>query len=324
MLQWRRRSTFWTSIAAAVCASTCASAQPDYPNRVVQIVNPTLAGSTTDVLVRVLAAGLSARLGQQFVIVNRPGAGGAIGTLSVARAEPDGYTLWFGAVYALSVLTKLKGTEAGYDPDALTPVCQTVSNAMVMAVRADSRFKTLADLVTAARREPGKLNYGHQGAGSIPNLSMEEFLDAAQLKINGVPYRGDPAVITDLLGGNIDVAGLVQGTAAAAGEQLRVLGIFSEERHPAFPGVPTVKEQGYDVAPISFGGLMAPKGTPDPVIAKLAAACEGAAKDEAYATAAKRGGQPDAYYADLAVFRQRLARDIEAKQRLLTKMGLAR
>jgi tripartite-type tricarboxylate transporter receptor subunit TctC len=324
MIQLRRCTTFWASIAAAVCAFTGANAQQDYPNRVVQIVNPTLAGSTTDVLVRVLANGLSTRLGQQFVIVNRPGAGGAIGTLSVARAEPDGHTLWFGAVYALSVLTKLKTTEAGYEADALAPICQTVSNAMVMAVRADSAFKTLADLVAAARREPGKLNYGHQGAGSIPNLSMEEFLDAAQLKVKGVPYRGDPAVITDLLGGNIDVAGLVQGTAAAAGAQLRILGIFSEERHPAFPGVPTVKEQGYDVAPISFGGLMAPKGTPDAVIAKLAGACAAAAKDEAYATAAKRGGQPDAYYADLAVFRQRLARDIEAKQRLLTKMGLAR
>jgi tripartite-type tricarboxylate transporter receptor subunit TctC len=310
----------WLAVASI---SATAHAQT-YPARTVQIVNPTQAGATTDVLARVLANGMASRLGQQFVIVNRPGAGGAIGTAAVARAEADGYTLWFGAVYTLSVLTKLKETEAGYSEKALVPVCQTVSNAMVLVVSNDSPYQTLADLVKAARANPGKLNYGHQGAGSIPNLSVEEFLDAADLKINAIPFRGDPAVITALLGNNIDAGGLVQGTAAAARDKLRILGIFAEERHPAFPGVPTVKEQGYDVAPISFGGLMAPAGTPEPVIARLASACEGAAKDEAYAKAAKAGGQPDNYFADRKVFGERLARDIAAKDRLLKKMGLGR
>ena len=313
------------SAAALIGLSMAAPAQAQtYPSRTVQIVNPTQAGATTDVLARVLANGMASRLGQQFVIVNRPGAGGAIGTAAVARADADGYTLWFGAVYTLSVLTKLKETEAGYAPNALVPVCQTVSNAMVIVVRQESPHKTLADLVKAAQANPGKLNYGHQGAGSIPNLSVEEFLDTANLKINSIPFRGDPAVITALLGDNIDAGGLVQGTAAAARDKLRILGIFAEERHPGFPGVPTVKEQGYDVAPISFGGLMAPAGTPEPVIARLAEACEGAAKDEAYLKAAKAGGQPDNYYADRKVFGERLARDIAAKDRLLKKMGLGR
>jgi tripartite-type tricarboxylate transporter receptor subunit TctC len=319
---WRRLSALAVAVGVVGAAPAVAHAQQEFPNRIVQIVNPTLAGSTTDVLARVLANGLASRLGQQFVIVNRAGAGGAIGTLSVARAEADGYTLWFGAVYALSVLTLLKTTEAGYDSRALAPVCQTVSNAMVIAVRPDSRFKTLADLIDAARRDPEKISYGHQGAGSIPNLAMEEFLDTAKLKISSIPYRGDPAVITDLLAGSIDVAALVQGTVT--GQNLRVLGIFAEERHPAFPGVPTFREQGFDVAPVSFGGLMAPANTPEAVVAKLAAACEGAAKDAAYAEAAKRGGQPDTYYADRNIFKQRLDRDIDAKKRLLNKMGLAR
>jgi tripartite-type tricarboxylate transporter receptor subunit TctC len=318
------RGTIASAVLALAALGSAAQAQDNYPNRVVQIVNPTLAGATTDVLARVLATGLASRLGQQFVIVNRPGAGGAIGTASVARAEPDGYTLWFGAVYVLSVLTKVKTTEAGYEANALTPICQTVSNAMVMAVRPDSRFKSVADLVEAARKEPGKVTYGHQGAGSIPNLAMEEFLDTAQIKVTGIPYRGDPAVITDVLGGQIDVAALVQGTAAAAGSNLRILGIFAEEQHPAFPGVPTVKEQGYNVAPLSFGGMMAPAATPAPVVAKLAQACDGAANDEAYKTAAQRGGQPVTYFADRATFAARLQRDIDAKGRLLTKMGLHR
>ncbi len=318
--------------AVRICASavllTTAAALPaaaqTYPTRAVQIVNPTQAGATTDILARVLANGMANRLGQQFVIVNRPGAGGAIGTAAVARADADGYTLWFGAVYTLSVLTKMKETEAGYAPNALVPVCQTVSNAMVIVVTQESPYKTLADLVKAAQTNPGKLNYGHQGLGSIPNLSVEEFLDSANLKINSIPFRGDPAVITALLGNNIEVGGLVQGTAAAARDKLRILGIFAEERHPGFPDVPTVREQGYDVAPISFGGLMTPTGTPEPIVARLATACEGAAKDETYLKAAKAGGQPDNYYADRKVFGERLARDIAAKDRLLNKMGLAR
>jgi tripartite-type tricarboxylate transporter receptor subunit TctC len=318
----------WRLLVAALTATAGmpaqALAQQDYPSRVVQIVNPTLPGATTDVLARALAQGLASRLGQQFVIVNRAGAGGAIGTAAVARAEPDGYTLWFGAVYALSVLTHLKTTEAGYEANALTPVCQSVSNAMVIAVRPDSRFKSVADLIDAARGDPGRITYGHQGAGSIPNLAMEELIDSAQVKIVGIPYRGDPAVITDVLGGQIDVAALVQGTAAAAGSNLRILGIFAEEPHPGFPGVPTVKQQGFDVAPLSFGGLMAPAATPKDIVGKLEAACAGAAKDEVYVNAAKAGGQPDTYYADRATFQARLARDIEAKKRLLTRMGLHR
>ena len=309
-------------LMAVVVASTAlpAQAQQDYPNRTVNVVNPTQAGATTDVLARALVVGLSSRLGQQFVVVNRTGASGAIGAASVARAAPDGYTLLFGAVYVLSVLPAARSNDIGYEAHPIVPVCQTVSNAMVIAVRPDSPFNTLADLVAAARAQPGKLNYGHQGAGSIPHLSMEEFLETAKLDIKGIPSRGDPAVVTDLLGGSIDVAALVQGTVA--GQNLRLLGIFAEERHPSFADAPTVKEQGFDVAPISFGGLLAPAATPKDVIGKLETACEGAAKDEIYASAARRGGQPPSYYADRAIFVMRLNRDIEAKKRLITRMKL--
>jgi tripartite-type tricarboxylate transporter receptor subunit TctC len=307
-------------VAAYTAAAPPARAQQDYPNRLVNVVNPTQAGATTDVLARVLVVGLSTRLGQQFVVVNRTGASGAIGTASVARAAPDGYTLLFGAVYVLSVLPAARSNDIGYDAHSLVPVCQTVSNAMVIAVRPESPFKTLADLVAAARAQPGKLNYGHQGAGSIPHLSMEEFLETAKLDIKGLPGRGDPAVVTDLLAGNIDVAALVQGTVA--GQNLRLLGIFTEERHPSFADTPTVKEQGFDVAPISFGGLLAPAATPKEIVAKLETACAGAAQDEIYASAAKRGGQPPSYYADRATFAARLDRDIEAKRRLIARMKL--
>jgi len=295
-----------------------AQAQSDYPNRVVRIVNPYVAGSTTDTLSRALAVGLSSRLGQQFIIENKPGAGGALGTASVARADADGYTLLFAPALVLSVYPQAR-KDTGYKPDALIPVCQTFTNAMALAVPQDSPIKTVGDLVAAAKQKPGALNYGHQGILTIPHLAMEEFLQNAKIDIKGVPFRGEPLVMTDLIGGRLDVASIVLGSAS--GQNIRVIGVFAETRHSAFPDVPTVKEQGYDVSPASFGGLLAPAATPAAIVAKLAGACLGAAKDAIYATTAKRAAQPDDYYGDAAIFKQRLQRDIERKAAVLAHVA---
>lgn len=307
------------ALAASVVSPAQSPAQQEYPGRIVQIVNPYQAGSTTDVLARALAVGLSARLGQQFVVVNRPGAGGALGAVSVVRSDPDGYTLLFAPALIVSVLPAAR-SDTGYDAHSLVPVCQTFSNAMALAVRPDSPFRSLADLVQAARQKPGQLNYGHQGPSTIPHLAMEEFLEAAGLKIDGIPYRGDPAVMTDLLGGRLDVAAIVLGSARE--QNVRLLGIFAEERHPAAPDTPTVKEQGFDVSPTSFGGLLAPARTPMDIIGKLAGTCAAAAGDEAYVTTATRAFQPANYYADRETFRARLQHDIEVKKRLLGRMPM--
>lgn len=306
-----------TAILAAMASP--AQAQSDYPNRVVKIVNPYVAGSTTDVLARALAMGLSSRLGQQFIIENKPGAGGALGTASVVRGDADGYTLLFAPALVLSVYPQAR-KDAGYKPDALVPVCQTFTNAMALAVAQGSPIKTVADLVAAAKQKPGALNYGHQGVLTIPHLAMEEFLQTAQINIKDIPFRGEPLVMTDLLGGRLDVASLVLGTTT--GQNVRVIGVFAETRHPAFPDVPTVKEQGYDVSPASFGGLMAPAATPAPIIAKLATGCAAAAKDDMYVTTAKRAAQPNDYYDDAAAFKQRLERDIGRKATVLTRVKI--
>jgi tripartite-type tricarboxylate transporter receptor subunit TctC len=303
--------------ALATLMPVASLAQEDYPNRVVKIVNPYVAGSTTDILARALAVGLSSRLGQQFIIENKPGAGGALGTVSVVRADADGYTLLFAPALVLSVYPQAR-SDTGYKPDALVPVCQTFTNAMALAVRPDSPIKSVTDLVAAAKQKPGALNYGHQGVLTIPHLAMEEFLQTAGIDIKDIPFRGEPLVMTDLLGGRLDVAAIVLGTAK--GQNVRVLGVFAEMRHPAFPDVPTVKEQGYDVSPTSFGGLLAPAATPAPVLAKLATACAGSAKDDSYKTTATRAAQPDDYYADATGFRERLQRDIETKQRVLARV----
>jgi tripartite-type tricarboxylate transporter receptor subunit TctC len=313
-----RRLLKTACILTAALVATPAPAQSDYPNRVVKIVNPYVAGSTTDILARALSVGLSSRLGQQFIVENRGGAGGAIGTAQVARSDADGYTLLFAPALVLSVHAQNRD-DTGYKPDALVPVCQTFVNAMALAVKADSPLKTVADLVAAAKSKPGLMNYGHQGPFNIPHLAMEEFLQAANINIQDVPFRGEPLVMTDLIGGRLDLASIVLGSAAGR-QDVRVIGIFAESRHPAFADVPTVKEQGYDVSPASFGGLLAPRGTPVPVLAKLSHACAGAAKDETYQTVAQRAAQPPDYYDNAAGFKARLDRDTAAKARVLARV----
>jgi tripartite-type tricarboxylate transporter receptor subunit TctC len=311
----------WTTamaLAAIIAVPPPGLAQSDYPNRVVKVVVPYAAGSVPDILARGLAPSLSNRLGQQFIIENKVGVGGSLGTAGVARADADGYTLLFAPAVVLSVLPQARGADTGYRPDALAPICQTFVNTMGLAVRPDSPIKSIADLVAAAKQRPGALNYGHPGVMTIPHLAVEEFTQAAGVEIKDIPHRGGPQTIAELIAGRLDVVTLVIGTEV--GQNVRVIGVFSEKRLAALPDVPTVKEQGFDVSPASFGGLLAPAATPAPVMAKLAAACAGAAKDDGYATIARRAGQPDDYYDDAAAFRQRLARDIESKARVLARL----
>jgi tripartite-type tricarboxylate transporter receptor subunit TctC len=153
---------------------------------------------------------------------------------------------------------------------------------------------------------------------TIPHLAMEEFLIAANLDIRDIPFRGEPLVIADVLGGRLDVASIVLGSAV--GQNVRVIGVFGESRHPGFPDVPTVREQGYDVSPASFGGLMAPAGTPAPLLARLSEACTAAANDAAYRAVAERAAQPPNFFDNAAGFRARLERDISAKARVLARL----
>lgn len=306
------------ALTATIAAPLPAQAQSDFPNRVVKVVVPYGPGSVPDILARGLSATLSNKLGQQFVVENKTGGSGALGTLSVARADTDGYTLLFAPVLVLSVLPQARGADTGYKPDSLTPLCQTFVNTMGLVVKPDSSIKSVGDLVAEAKRRPGALNYGHPGVLTIPQLAMEEFMQNAGVDIKDIPFRTGPQSIAELLGGRIDVVSLVVGTEV--GQNVRQIGVFSERRLTAFPDVPTVKEQGFDVSPSSFGGLLAPAGTPTPVIAKLSSACADAAKDDGYASVAKRAGQPAEYYDTADAFRQRLARDIDNKARVLARL----
>jgi tripartite-type tricarboxylate transporter receptor subunit TctC len=302
-------------LAAAVLPAV---AQGDTPTRTVKIVVPYGPATVPDILARGLAPGLSTRLGQQVIVENKAGGSGAVGTVSVARAEGDGTTLLFAPALVLSVLPQARGVDSGYKPDALVPVCQTFVNTMGLVVRPDSPIKSIPDLVAAAKQRPGSLNYGHPGVLTIPQLAMEEFMQNATVEIKDIPFRSSPQAIAELLGGRLDVVSTVMGTEI--GQNVRVIGVFGEKRFASAPDAPTVKEQGFDISPASFGGLLAPASTPAPLLAKLAATCDAAAQDDGYATIARRAGQPPDYYDNADGFRQRLTRDIESKARVLARL----
>ncbi len=314
-LQQRARSL---AVIACALGSVPAFAQ-NYPERVIEMVNPYPPGGATDTMGRALAEAMGRSLGQHIVFINRPGANGAIGTASVARAAPDGYTLLFTAAVSM-VVNPLTQKQTGYTFRSFDHLCQTFKNEMVIIARPDSPFKSVGDLVQAAKSKPGALSYGILGIGSIPHLAMVELSQAAGVQFNAIPFKGDADVLQQVHGGHTDFGAVVLASAAKSG--LRILGLFSNARNPAVPDVPTVKEQGYPVAPFSPGGVSAPAGLPPPVKAKLETACSEAAQTEAYAKLMRGIFQPTDYYADAAVYAKTLEQDAREKERLLRQLGL--
>ena len=313
-----RKAVVVAGLLTAVLWSEHAAAQT-YPERVIEMVNPYPPGGATDTMGRALAEGLSAQLGQRFVFINRPGANGAIGTVAVARAAPDGHTLLFTAAVSM-VVNPLTQAQTGYTLSSFEHICQTFKNEMVIVAHPDSPLKSVADLIKAANDKPGALSYGILGIGSIPHLSMVELSQAAKVSFTAVPFKGDADVLQQVYGRHVDFGAVV--LASAARSELRILGVFSQQRNPAVPEVPTLRETGYDVAPFSIGGVSAPAGLRPEVKRKLAEACKVAAAGEGYAKVMKTIHQPTDYYADGEHYTQALAQDLEDKRRLLGQLGM--
>lgn len=317
----RRKACMIASVSVAVgaVAGVTGAAAQTYPNRVVQIIVPATAGSSADILGRVLADGFSSQLGKPFIIVDKPGAAGVLGTADVVRANPDGYMLMHGATYSITV-QPLIDKQAGYTIKSFTPICQTFKNDQVVVVPPNSPLQTVRDIVEAAKRQPGALNVAIPGIATIPHLAMIQLADQAKAAFNDVPYKGPAEEMQAVRSGQIDFAAVP--LTAAAGSGLPMPGIFAEERNPALPEVPTFKEQGYDIAPLSYGGLLGPAGMPADVTVKLEAACIAVMKSDAAEKVAKNTLQPAGYFADRAGFTKNLATDTAEKNRLVPKLHL--
>jgi len=273
------------ALATAVApASSWSQARPGgYPARPVTIVVPFTAGQSGDVLARVLAEPLGKRWGQSLVVDNKGGAGGTLGSRAAAAAPADGYTLLLGSSGPLAAAPNLYAN-AGYNPRELTPIMNVAGVAQAFVVPANSPYKTLADLVAAAKASPGTLSYGSGGVGSFQHLTFEWLKQRTGAQIKHIPYRGSGPAYTDLIGGQINamVDSLPGVLPLVQAGKLRVLAVSTSHRVPQLPDVPTVAESGvagFDA--LGWLGIVAPKGVDPAVRDKLNADLKAVLADDA-------------------------------------------
>ena len=264
-----RSSSFAASLLLALLAQGAVA--QDFPNRPLRMIVPWTPAGTVDIVARHLAERLSARVGQQVLVDNRPGATGTIGSAMVARAQPDGYTL---LVMSATVHTFAPNLFKGFpfDPiDDFAPVSQIVSFPYVMVVSAASPLRTVSDVVNAARKDPGKLSYGSFGQGSAPYLISELFALRSGTQFIHVPYKGAAQAITDVLGGQITffIDSLPSPISQVRAGKLRALSVTTGKRSTHLPDVPAMSEFIKDFEAIAWLGIAAPPKSPRPVVQRL-------------------------------------------------------
>jgi len=268
----------YRSIVAALTMALLAAAgahAEEWPSKPIHVVNPWPPGGPADLVARPIMEKLAAALGQPVVLDNKPGANGTIGAAAVAKAAPDGYTQLFSHVGPIAISPALQ-PQMAYDPvKDLAAITQFVSGPTVLVVRPDLPVKSVPDLIAYAKANPGKVTYGSVGQGSTTHLAGEMLHLMAGIDIVHVPYKGAAPVVTDLLGGQIDIAFInISGAIPQmqAGK-LRGLAVTTLKRSSVLPDLPTVDETlpGFEVN--SWYGFMAPAGTPRPILDRLYAEC---------------------------------------------------
>jgi tripartite-type tricarboxylate transporter receptor subunit TctC len=291
-----------------------------WPARPIDMIIPFPAGSGVDVIGRAVASALADQSGQQVVVNNRDGASGTIGFNTLAAATPDGSTIAFGPTTPIANAPYLvKGVR--YRADSFDYLCQILENVFTIAVAPQSKFKSVQDLITAARENPGKLTYGHAGIGTIPHLAVETFAEALKLKFQPVPFRGDAPVLPTLLTGEIDFG--APAVSTIHGQNFRPLLVFWRARHPAYPDVPTAHDVGAtSEVPPGHNGLYAPSGLPISTKSALERHCADAVKSDVVRQIITSTGQSIRYLSG-ADFQSQTMADYQFKGELIRQLGLA-
>lgn len=243
-----------------------------FPDKPIRVVVPFAPGGGADVIARMVGERLTANWGQPVIIDNKPGAGTLIGAHAVATSPPDGYTLLAATADTLAVAAALQRKPITQPEKTLTPLTQIVRTPLFIAVKPDSPYKTLADFVEAARRNPNGLSYGSAGVGTLHHMAMEMFGAQAKIELKHAAYRGSSPALADLLSGVLDVAVIDSPVALPQmkGGKIRALAVSTAARSSMAPEVPTIAEQGFPgYAAMSWMGFAVPRGTPQPVADKL-------------------------------------------------------
>ncbi|HEY3460197.1 MAG TPA: tripartite tricarboxylate transporter substrate binding protein [Casimicrobiaceae bacterium] len=276
-----------------------AHADEPYPSRPITLVVPFPPGGVADIVGRPFADALSHELKTPVVIENKPGAGGGIGMGVVAKAKPDGYTLLL-ALSSISILPeadKVLGRASLYRLDQFTPIARLTADPTVLAVRADSPWKTLDEFIADARKRPGAITYGSSGNYGTMHMPMEMFAHSANVKLLHVPFTGGGPAVVALLGGQVDALSTGPSTVlqhVKAGK-VRVLASWGDHRLASLPDVRTLAESGYDAVFFQWSGLFTPAGTPDAVVTRLRDAARVAAADPKFVNTLKTVETPVAY-----------------------------
>lgn len=287
-----RRAVLGASIAALAAPRAARAAWPERP---VTIIVPFAAGGGTDISARVMAQYLERELGQPFVVQNRGGAGGAIGLQALASSRPDGYTL--GIINTPGIVTIPIERNPGWTMESFTFIAGVVEDPGTFSVHPDSPIRSIADMVEAARREPGRVTVGTQGVGSAGHISMLLLEQAAGVRFEPVVYAGAAPSALALMRREIAVSTANLGEALTFAQQQpwRTLGVMSAERHPMAANVPTLKEAGFDLRGGSLRGVGGPRDLPPDVVTRLSTAVERVVANPEFRATSERAFQPLRY-----------------------------
>src|ERR1700722_2565095 len=265
------KAKLWLAILAGLAFAAPATAQ-DWPVRPVKIVIPFGPGSTPDLVGRLIADRLAQKFGQPFVVEDKPGASGNIGTDAVAKADPDGYTLGISIGGPLAI-NPLLFSKMPYDPKTdLAPVTMIATQPSGLAVNTKLGVNSVAELIALLKKNPGKYNFGSIGNGSLSHLAMAALALESGTEIVHIPYASSPQAMTALVRGDVDIVCLpaISVTPHVASGDVKILAVSTAARSPLLPDVPTLKEAGVGVEADAWNGLIAPARTPDAVIARIA------------------------------------------------------
>jgi tripartite-type tricarboxylate transporter receptor subunit TctC len=269
------------SFALAIAAGASGAAAADYPAKPINLIVNFGAGSTTDIVARMVAERTAKELGGTIVVLNRAGAGGSLGIAQVARSAPDGYTIGTANMPALAILPQTQGVQ--YDPDKdLVQIASVLPYEYITIARADAPYKTWNDLVRYVKQNPGKVTYGGLGRGTTDHITMERMARDLDLQWRYIPFKGSTDMVAALIGGHVDLINSTVGPVASyiSAGKLNPLLVTSEDRFPELaPNAPTMKEAGFDHSQVSYMSIVAPAGIPAPVRDKLEAAFKVAVED---------------------------------------------